>query len=187
MAAFAATLARRVAVKEGIAERLASRPRAMYDEDGPPPVPAHVAMSSRAGGGSGSSGGAIAVIAIRGTIVQRADQLGLCEGGTSTEDISMALRMATADPTISQTILHQHSPGGSVYGVQEVGEEIRELRKQKPIVGFVSSLSASACYWIGAQCSELYCTPAARSAPSASGVLTRTSRATWRRRVSTSV
>lgn len=160
MAAYAAVLARRVAAKEGIIERAALAPRAMEDDDREPRVPAHIAMSSRAGGSSsGGNGGAIAVIAIRGTIVQRADQLPLCEGGTATEDISMALRMAMADPAISQIILHQHSPGGSVYGVQELGDEIREMRKDKPIVGFISSLSASACYWIGSQCTELYCTP----------------------------
>lgn len=158
MAAYAAVLARRVAVKEGIAERLVSAPRAM-DDDVAPSIPAHMAMSSRAGGGTSGGGGSIAVIAIRGTIVQRADQLGLCEGGTSTEDISLALRMAMADTTVGQVILHQHSPGGSVYGVQELGDEIRAMRKEKPIVGFISSLSASACYWIGSQCSELYCTP----------------------------
>lgn len=158
MAAYAAILARRVAEKEGFAERMIRAPRAMED-DGPPTVPRHIAMSSRAGGASNSNGGAIAVIAVRGTIVQRADQLPLCEDGTSTEDISLALRMAMADTTVGQVILHQHSPGGSVYGVQELGDEIRSMRKDKPIVGFISSLSASACYWLGAQCSELYCTP----------------------------
>lgn len=159
MSAYAAILAQRVAEKEGIAERLARAPRAMEDEGRAPAVPAHIAMSSRAGGSSSSSGGSIAVIAIRGTIVQRADQLPLCEGGTATEDISLALRMSMADSTVGQIILHQHSPGGSVYGVEELGDEIREMRKDKPIIGFVSSLSASACYWIGAQCSELYITP----------------------------
>jgi len=153
MAAYAAVLARRVATKEGIVPRV---PRAMEDEGIEPPGPTTV--MSKVGGGE-TRGGSIAVIPIRGTIVQRADQLGLCEGGTSTEDISQALRMAMSDPAVSQVILHQHSPGGSVYGVQELGEEIREARKEKPIVGFVSSLSASACYWIGAQCSELYVTP----------------------------
>lgn len=159
MAAFAAVLARRVAMKEGMADRVAViAPRALEDDDREPSVPRHIAMQSRAGGAQ-SSGGAIAVINIRGTIVQRADQLDLCEGGTSTEDISMALRMAMADSTVGQVVLHQHSPGGSVYGVQELGDEIRDMRKEKPIYGFVSSLSASAMYWIGSQCTELYCTP----------------------------
>jgi signal peptide peptidase SppA len=153
MAAYAAVLARRAAVKEGLVARA---PRAMED-DGPVPAGPTTVMSKVAGGTSRSA--SIAVIPIRGTIVQRADQLGLCEGGTSTEDISQALRAAMNDDTVGQIVLHQHSPGGSVYGVQELGDEIRTLRKDKPIVGFVSSLSASACYWIGSQCSELYVTP----------------------------
>lgn len=156
MAAFAAVLARRVAVKEGVADRRADAPRAM-DDDGPPPVPRHIAIQSRAGGGN--TGGAIAVISVRGTIVQRADQLDLCEGGTGCEDISLALRMALADSAVGQIIMHIHSPGGSVYGVQELGDEIREANKQKPVVGFASSLAASAAYWIGASCGEFYCTP----------------------------
>lgn len=159
MAAYAAVLAHRVAAKEGIAAPAARAPRAMEDEGPAQRVPAHVAISSRAGGNGAASAGAIAVIAIRGTIVQRADQLPMCEDGTCAEDISLALRMAMADSTIGQIILHQHSPGGSVYGVGELGDEIRMMRKDKPIVGYVSSLSASASYWIGSQCSELYCTP----------------------------
>lgn len=159
MAAYAAVLAQRVAEKEGVVQRIARAPRAMEDEGGEPAVPAHIAMSSRAGGGASSGGGAIAVIKVRGTIVQRADQLDLCEGGTGCEDISMALRMAMADTTVSQVLLHIHSPGGSVYGVQELGDEIREASKEKPVIGFASSLAASAAYWIGASCSEFYVTP----------------------------
>lgn len=158
MSAYAAVLAQRVAVKEGLAPRLAAAPRAMEDEDRPR-VPAHIAMQSRAGGSGSGGGGAIAVIAVRGTIVQRADQLDLCEGGTGCEDISLALRMALSDPAVSQIIMHIHSPGGSVYGVQELGDEIRDANKQKPVIGFASSLAASAAYWIGASCGEFYCTP----------------------------
>ncbi|HYD58961.1 MAG TPA: signal peptide peptidase SppA [Noviherbaspirillum sp.] len=153
MAAYAAVLARRVAVKEGIAQR---PPRAMEDDDHEPSGPTTV--MSKVGGGE-TRGGSIAVIPIRGTIVQRADQLGLCEGGTSTEDISQALRMAMADSSVGQVLLHIHSPGGSVYGVQELGDEICEARKEKPIVAFASSLAASAAYWIGASASEFYVTP----------------------------
>jgi signal peptide peptidase SppA len=159
MAAYAAILAQRVAIKEGLAPRV---PRAMEDEGvelaGPTTVMSKVSGGGAGGGGAGG-GGAIAVIPIRGTIVQRADQLGFCEGGTSTEDISQALRMAMADTTVGQVLLHIHSPGGSVYGVQELADEIREARKDKPVVSFASSLAASAAYWIGASAGEFYVTP----------------------------
>jgi signal peptide peptidase SppA len=46
-----------------------------------------------------------------------------------------------------------------VYGVQELADEIYAARSTKPVIGIANSLAASAAYWIGASCSELYCTP----------------------------
>lgn len=149
MNGYAAVLARRLAGK------LAGR-----DESGPEDevgmgTPIQAARPTN----TVASGGGIAVIPIRGTIVQRADQLPLCEGGTTTEDIGAALRMALADNSVSQILLHIHSPGGSVYGVQELGDQIRAARAQKPIVAMADSLAASAAYWIGCSASEFYMTP----------------------------
>lgn len=148
MHAYAAVLARRAAVKEGVLS--------MEDDDVPRRPPTE--PFARAGSATGRAG-AIAVIPIRGTIVQRADQLDLCEGGTSTEQISAALRSALADETVGQVVLSIHSPGGSVYGVQELGDEIREAGKQKPVVAIADSLAASAAFWIGCSASEFYVTP----------------------------
>lgn len=147
MTAYAAILARRTARKEGLAAG------GLDEDDHGAPLKA-----ARAGANSGRAG-AIAVIAIRGTIVQRADQLGLCEGGTSTEQISAALNQAMADETVGQILLDISSPGGSVYGVQEVADEIRAARADKPIVAIANSLAASAAYWIGCAAAEFYVTP----------------------------
>ncbi|MDQ0082934.1 signal peptide peptidase SppA [Variovorax boronicumulans] len=103
--------------------------------------------------------GSIAVIPVRGTIVQYAEQLDMCEGGTTTSSISQALNSALVDETVGSILLHIHSPGGSVYGVQELGDEIRAARAQKPVVAIADSLAASAAYWIGCQAGEFYCTP----------------------------
>ncbi|KWI36360.1 hypothetical protein WM04_06905 [Burkholderia ubonensis] len=150
MTAHAYTLAYRSARKEGLlGGDLASDDR-------------RTPIRAARGGGSGGRGGSarsIAVVAIRGTIVQRADQLDLCEGGTSTEQISSALNQAMADETVSQILLDIHSPGGSVYGVQELADEIRAARANKPIMAIANSLAASAAYWIGCAASEFYVTP----------------------------
>ena len=103
--------------------------------------------------------GAIAVVPVYGTIVQRANQLDLCEGGTSTQDLSAALRAAAEDPSVGQILLDIDSPGGSVFGVAELAAEIRSIRAQKPVVAIANSLAASAGYWIGAAAGEFYCTP----------------------------
>jgi capsid assembly protease len=109
--------------------------------------------------GSGNAGknGAIAVIPVYGTIVQRASMLGICEGGTSTQQISKALADANADESVSKILLEIDSAGGSVYGVQELASEISASKK--PVVAFANSLAASAAYWIGSAASEFYITP----------------------------
>lgn len=113
------------------------------------------AAPSRASGRQGS----IALIQVYGAIMQRASQLGPCEGGTGTDQISAALSAAMADETVSQVLAVFDTPGGSVFGVQELGDQIRAARAQKPIIGIANSLSASAGYWLMSQCSEAYCTP----------------------------
>lgn len=145
MSAYAAVLARRYGRK--------LQAGGMDEDDHGAPLKPNAA-SSRSGGGRA---GSIAVIPIYGTIVQRASQLGLCEGGTSTMDISQALAQANADETVGQILLDIDSPGGSVYGVSELADEIRA--SAKPVVAIANSLAASAAYWIGCSASELYCTP----------------------------
>lgn len=141
MEAYAAVLARRYATKWG-AE--VSPHEAV--EAGP--------VAARSGS---SRTGAIAVVPVFGTIVQRASQLGLCEGGTSTQALSQALRQANADDSVSAILLDIDSPGGSVYGVAELAAEIRA--SAKPVTAIANSLAASAAYWIGSQASEFFVTP----------------------------
>lgn len=108
-------------------------------------------------GNTGGPTGAIAVIPVHGAIVQRASQIDMCEGGTSTQSISNALADAMADPSVSQVLLDIDSPGGSVYGVQELAAEIS--RSKKPVIAIANSLAASAAYWIGSAAGEFYVTP----------------------------
>jgi signal peptide peptidase SppA len=72
---------------------------------------------------------------------------------------AQALRQALADDTVSQILIDIDSPGGSVYGVAELADEIAAARAQKPVVAIANSLAASAAYWLGAQADELYVTP----------------------------
>ena len=64
-----------------------------------------------------------------------------------------------ADDTVGQILMDIDSPGGSVYGVAELGDEILSARAQKPVVAVANSLAASAAYWIGCSASEFYVTP----------------------------
>jgi len=108
-----------------------------------------------------SVGGNIRVLNLWGVISQRASMVDDVSGagGTSTQGFTSALRAAVADDTIGGIIISIDSPGGSVFGTGELAAEIFNARGKKPIFGFVDSLCASAAYWTGAQCSQLFITP----------------------------
>lgn len=101
--------------------------------------------------------GAIAVVPVYGAITQRASMMSICDGGTSTQAISQALRQANADETVGAIVLDIDSPGGSVYGVAELCAEIRA--SAKPVTAVANSLAASAAYWLGCAAGDFYVTP----------------------------
>ncbi|MCJ2030921.1 S49 family peptidase [Methylobacterium sp. J-043] len=107
--------------------------------------------------------GAVAVIPVIGFMSQRATMLGEISGGggTSTERVGAMFRRALADPNVKAIVLEVDSPGGGVFGVRELADEIRAARGRKPIVAQVNSLAASAAYWITTAASEVVVTPGA--------------------------
>ena len=110
---------------------------------------------------SGMSSGGIAVLPLYGVVTQRGNMVEDVSGpgSVSTQQFASALRQALADDTVSQILIDIDSPGGSVYGVAELADEIISARSQKPVVAVANSLAASAAYWIGCAASELYVTP----------------------------
>ena len=107
------------------------------------------------------SGGGIAVLPLYGVITQRGNMIEDVSGpgSVSTQKFAAALRQALADESVSQILIDIDSPGGSVYGVAELADEIVAARAQKPIIAIANSLAASAAYWIGCSASEFYVTP----------------------------
>ena len=110
---------------------------------------------------TGMSSGVIAVLPLYGVVTQRGNMVEDVSGpgSVSTQQFASALRQALADDTVSQILIDIDSPGGSVYGVAELADEIISARSQKPVVAVANSLAASAAYWIGCAASELYVTP----------------------------
>lgn len=81
-------------------------------------------------------------------------------GGTSTEALGIALHQAAENPNISAVVLDVNSPGGSVFGLEELAQRIHAVRaKGKPVVAVANSLAASAAYWIASQADELVVAP----------------------------
>ena len=103
--------------------------------------------------------GNIAVIPVMGAIVEWPGQIDICDGGTSTRQISSALAQAENDETVSQILMVFSTPGGSVYGMPELCDDINRVKASKPVFGVAQSLAASAGYWALSQCTEAYCSP----------------------------
>lgn len=71
-------------------------------------------------------------------------------------EIRQEVRSAASDPSIYSTILHMSTPGGSVFGVGELADEVYSARsKGKRIKSYAQDMMASAGYWIGAQAGEV--------------------------------
>lgn len=106
-----------------------------------------------------ASAGTVAVIPIFGVISQRVSMMSEMSGGTSTERIGLALRQAVDDPNVGAIVLQIDSPGGGVYGVDELATTILKARGSKPIVAIADAMAASAAYWIASAADEISVTP----------------------------
>ena len=104
----------------------------------------------------------IAVIPVHGAISRRSDSIfSELLGGTSLDTLSQQLAHARDEEQIKAIVLHVDSPGGGVYGIDEMAQAISELNKHKPVIAFADGLAASAAYWLIAGASHIVATPSA--------------------------
>ena len=75
-----------------------------------------------------SGRGGTAVLCCFGTISQRMSALEESSGGCSCEELSRDLDRAAADQSVSLIVIVFDSPGGSVYGIDELGRKIASIR-----------------------------------------------------------
>ena len=107
----------------------------------------------------GSSGSRIAVLPLLGTLSQRNSPMVDFAGDTSLEAFARVFDQLMKDSSISSIVIEVDSPGGSVYGVDELASRIFAARGKKRIAAIANSMSASAAYWIASAAGELSCTP----------------------------
>jgi signal peptide peptidase SppA len=118
-----------------------------------------IAQRRRSEAASLSQGG-VAVVPVYGVLVHRhAVVKNVSTPMTSTEAIDAQLRRLVSDSTVTAIVLDVDSPGGSVFGLQELGDTIAALRGSKPIVAVANNTAASGGYWIASQADELVVTP----------------------------
>lgn len=101
----------------------------------------------------------VAVLPLRGILVQRPGLLTALGMATSAQQFTLQLRQAIADPSVQKILVDADTPGGSLYGIEELASEIYRAGAIKPVTGIANSLAASAGYWLLSQCSGCYVAP----------------------------
>ncbi|ARK56300.1 peptidase S49 [Burkholderia pseudomallei] len=120
-----------------------------------------IQIEARRGEAARAGSGAIAVLPFYGISAQRTSPMEEVSGTglMSIQRYTQAFRAALADDSIGGILMDVDSPGGSVYGVMELANEIYQARSQKPIYAIANSVAASAAYWIASSASEFFVTP----------------------------
>jgi capsid assembly protease len=101
----------------------------------------------------------VAVLPLHGVISHRMNLLSAISGGTSTDQFGRAFQALVDSKDVKAIVLDVDSPGGSVYGLDELHGQMMEARGKKPIVAHVSPLAASAAYWIASAADRVVVTP----------------------------
>ncbi len=103
--------------------------------------------------------GRVALVPVFGVISQRVGMIERASGGISTEELGSTLDGLVSDKAVKAVCLVFDSPGGSVFGVEELGRKIAGYRGEKKVVAVADSVAASAAYWLASQCQEFAVTP----------------------------
>jgi signal peptide peptidase SppA len=103
--------------------------------------------------------GKVGILDLFGVLSQRVGLLSAMSGGTSTQRFGQELDALVADNQVRSIVLVADSPGGSVFGTQELADKVYKARGEKKIVAVADSMAASAAYWIASQAGEVVVTP----------------------------
>jgi signal peptide peptidase SppA len=101
----------------------------------------------------------IALLPLHGVISHRMNLLSSISGGTSTEQFGQAFQSLVDNPGVRAIVFDVDSPGGSVYGLDELHAQIMEARGKKPILAHVNHLAGSAAFWLASAADRVTVTP----------------------------
>ena len=105
------------------------------------------------------NGGTVAVIPVFGMMAQRMNLMAAASGGVSTEWIGEQIDRYGSDNTVKTIILDIDSPGGEVFGLEELANKIMALREKKRVVAVANPWAASGAYYLASAASEIVVTP----------------------------
>lgn len=97
----------------------------------------------------------VGVVKISGSLVAGSAGFMRYFGVTGYDDIRGALAEALNDKNVKSVMLHVSSGGGQADGVDELGDEIKQLSTMKPVSTFADGIMGSAAYWLGSYGSHI--------------------------------
>lgn len=96
----------------------------------------------------------VATVRLMGPMMRRAGQIAEKYFGIAgTDSTRLAMQAANADPDVDQILLRIDSPGGSVDGLDQLGETV--ATSSKPVTAVVDGMAASAAYYVASQADRI--------------------------------
>jgi signal peptide peptidase SppA len=102
--------------------------------------------------------GGVAVVPLYGVLAPRMNIVMRISGGTSTQQFVAAVNQAVDDPDVKAIVIDIDSPGGSVLGLPEAADAVRQASTVKPIVSVATGQMCSAAYYVGSAAGEVIAT-----------------------------
>ena len=96
--------------------------------------------------------GNTAILSVSGPITKGGGSL----APASTTRMRKAIRSAMNDEAIEAIVLKIDSPGGTVSGIADLGDDIRMVAQRKPVTAYIEDIGASAAYWLASQATQVY-------------------------------
>ena len=106
---------------------------------------------------AGSAGLYLAVLPLFGTMSQHGGMIQEASGGTSTEQFGAQFDALDRNQAVKTIVIESHTPGGQVFGVEELSNKIHASQTRVVTVG--NSQVASAGVWASSAANEVYITP----------------------------
>ncbi len=97
---------------------------------------------------SATTGNAVAIIELKGTIVSGSGPRRLQSGVVYAENVIEDLRRAEGDPAVRAVVIEISSPGGGVVASADIHAAVREMTK--PVVATMVDTGASGAYYVAA-------------------------------------
>ncbi len=98
----------------------------------------------------------VAVITIQGVMMKGAPRYYVEMGyATDTDNVREQVLMALADNSVNAILMPIYSPGGEVYGLDQLADAVFQGRASKPIHAYIEDLGASAAYLVASQATTI--------------------------------